>query len=68
MRKAMTIILTALLLGFSILPHDAMGAPAGSVFQGAWPYQAPPAGHYNSFIPGYLIPFVNPYNDLVEMP
>ncbi|HET6781345.1 MAG TPA: ABC transporter substrate-binding protein [bacterium] len=68
MRKAITIIAAVLLLGFSVLPHDAMGAPAGSVFQGAWPYQAPPAGHYNSFIPGYLIPFVNPYNDLVEMP
>jgi peptide/nickel transport system substrate-binding protein len=68
MRKAVTIIAAVLLAGFSILPSDATGAPAGAVFQGAWPYQPPPAGHYNSFIPAYLIPFVNPYNDLVEMP
>ncbi|MGH2403991.1 MAG: hypothetical protein ACRDGN_05930, partial [bacterium] len=50
-----------------ILTGVAAGAPApGGVFQSAWPYLLPPAGHYNTFVPNHL--GLGLYQDLMEMP
>ncbi len=63
MRKA---LLLALVVALGAIP--VAGAPStGGVFQGAWPYDPPPAGHYNTFIPGHL-GLGGLYFELMEMP
>ena len=59
----------AALLGYG--PTSALaqyGVTAGKVFQGAWPYDVPPVGHYNTFpgIPRSIN--LGIYNDLMQMP
>ena len=46
----------------------AAAAPAGGgkSFVGAWPYELPPTGHYNTFIPHNMA--LGIYQDLWEMP
>ena len=43
-----------------------VGSPAlaQTVFNGAWPYQVPPDGHFNSFASGGMV--MGPYQDLME--
>ncbi len=43
-----------------------LGAPAlaQTEFNGAWPYEVPPNGHFNSFATGGLV--LGPYQDLME--
>jgi len=63
MRKVFLLVLVVALGGIPV-----MGAPSGGgVFQGAWPYDPPPAGHFNTFIPGNL-GLGGLYFDLMEMP
>lgn len=63
MRIALLLVLVVALAGM-----PTIGAPsAGGIFQGAWPYSPPPAGHYNTFIPGSLALGVL-YSELMEMP
>ncbi|HMN30615.1 MAG TPA: ABC transporter substrate-binding protein, partial [Caldilineaceae bacterium] len=46
-------------------PAAAAGAAAGvSEFHSAWPYQPPPVGHYNTFVPDSLA--LGIYQDLME--
>lgn len=62
MRHAVVFLIIA-----GILAAVAAGAPApGGVFQSAWPYLLPPAGHYNTFVPNHL--GIGLYQDLMEMP
>jgi peptide/nickel transport system substrate-binding protein len=46
----------------------AAAAPAavGKEFHGAWPYQLPPKGHYNSFVTDFMDFGI--YNDMLETP
>lgn len=39
---------------------------AGKVFNGAWPYDIPPTGHFNRFVPKALT--LGIYEDLIQMP
>src|SRR5512144_2094518 len=51
---------------------EATAAPAaepsagGKEFHGAWPYQLPPKGHYNSFVTDFMDFGI--YNDMLETP
>jgi peptide/nickel transport system substrate-binding protein len=61
--------LAAAMLGLA--PQSALaqvGTAGGKVFQGAWPYDLPPVGHYNTFpgIPRSLA--LGIYQDIMEMP
>ena len=38
------------------------------VFHGAWPYEEPPTGHFNSFVTNTLLPIPNIYGDLIMLP
>src|SRR5690606_6181918 len=40
---------------------------SGAAFHGAWPYQPPPVGHFNTYVPNN-IPNGGMYWDFVEMP
>jgi len=40
----------------------------GSPFNGAWPYQAPPTGHFNSFVTDGILNPPNIYGDLITLP
>jgi peptide/nickel transport system substrate-binding protein len=44
----------------------APAAAGGKTFVGAWPYELPPTGHYNTFIPHNV--GLGIYHDLWEMP
>lgn len=44
----------------------ATAAGAGKQFVGAWPYELPPSGHFNTFIPHGIT--LGIYQDLIEMP
>src|SRR5579859_27561 len=44
----------------------APAAAGGKTFVGAWPYELPPTGHYNTFIPHNMA--LGIYQDLWEMP
>ncbi len=62
MRKGMLLFIVLAVAG-----TVAASAPtAGGIFQGAWPYSPPPAGHYNAFVPDDLSFGV--YSELMEMP
>lgn len=62
MRHALIFLILA-----GVLANAAAGAPApGGVFQSAWPYLLPPAGHFNTFVPNHL--GLGLYQDLMEMP
>ncbi|HSH82599.1 MAG TPA: ABC transporter substrate-binding protein, partial [Herpetosiphonaceae bacterium] len=45
----------------------AAAAGAGGEFQGAWPYQLPPKGHYNTFATDAILGG-SMYHDMLEMP
>jgi len=45
-------------------PAAAAAAAAGKTFVGAWPYEIPPAGHFNTFIPHGIT--LGIYQDLFE--
>jgi peptide/nickel transport system substrate-binding protein len=47
-------------------PTAAPEAGAGKEFHGAWPYQLPPKGHYNSFVTDFMDFGI--YNDMLETP
>lgn len=71
MLRRMPIYLAGFLLAASLMPAVG-GRPLGmafaaSAFHGAWPYQVPPAGHYNTFVTTAI--FYNAmYQDLIEQP
>jgi len=66
--------LTAALLGGGALPAGTMARAVraqdgGSELHVAWPYQAPPQGHFNYFIPDVILgPLPNIYGDLMMLP
>jgi len=45
---------------------SAASAAGGKEFVGAWPYELPPSGHFNTFIPHGIT--LGIYQDLIEMP
>jgi peptide/nickel transport system substrate-binding protein len=47
-------------------PTAAPAAAGGKEFHGAWPYQLPPKGHYNSFVTDFMDFGI--YNDMLETP
>ncbi|HEV8634084.1 MAG TPA: ABC transporter substrate-binding protein [Chloroflexota bacterium] len=47
-------------------PAAAPAAAGGKAFNGAWPYEMPPAGHFNTYIPKNTN--LGIYQDLIEQP
>jgi peptide/nickel transport system substrate-binding protein len=46
-----------------------MAQDGAAEFHAAWPYQAPPTGHFNSFVTnGIFYPLPNIYGDLITLP
>lgn len=46
---------------------SSSGKPKGGEFHGAWPYQQPPTGHYNTYATNAILGGTI-YHDLLEMP
>ena len=62
MRRSLFTLLLIVLLVASI-----GGAALAAAFHGAWPYQPPPVGHFNTYVTNN-IPNGGMYWDFVEMP
>ncbi|QPC84068.1 ABC transporter substrate-binding protein [Phototrophicus methaneseepsis] len=64
MSKKLSVLVSILLL--ALLSVSAVSAQDSSVFAGAWPYQVPPDGHFNTFSSGMIN--LGYYQDLMEPP
>ena len=50
------------------LGRTVMAQDGGAEFHGAWPYQAPPTGHFNTFVTNGIMNPPNIYGDLMTLP
>lgn len=65
MKKLLSVLLVIVLLLMAIGPINAQMVE-GSTYYGAWPYQVPPTGHFNTFAAGAMNFGI--YQDLQEPP